>query len=83
MSDGVSVVINALFLFSATLANLNGLERFLFRTMSLGGLIYLAILIIGVGDILIASFGFLIYQIVINTLLAFRLLLAKKINLFW
>ena len=78
----VAMVINALFLFAATLANLNGLERFLFCTMALAGVVYLTILLLGAGDILVASFAFLLYQIGVNTMLAVRLWDTKKIHLF-
>ena len=77
----LAMIINALFLFSATLANLNGLERFLFYIMAVCAILYLATVGIALGDILTASFAFLIYQVVLNTAVATRLFITKRINL--
>lgn len=78
----LAMVINSLFLFVATLANLNGMERLLFLTMASGGVVYFGLLVLGDGNLLIASIAFLIYQVAVNATLAVQLYRRRNIHLF-
>lgn len=77
-----AMVVNALFLFAATLANLSGLERSLFFSMVAGGGGMYAILLLGGGDVVVAAAAFLFYQIFVNSTVALRLWKSKQINMF-
>ena len=78
----VGMVVNSLFLFAATLANLAGLERLLFLALVGCGVVYFSLLFLGDGNILIVSIAFLLYQIGVNTTLAIQLYRRRSIRLF-
>lgn len=77
-----AMVTNSLFLFAATLANLNGMERFVFLTLLSGAVVYIGLILLSRGDILIASIASFLHQIVVNSALAVQLYRQKSIHLF-